>query len=191
MRAWPASFRAALEMGAALSLDHPCSVPTCPCFGRCRDSVSISAGFFSVEGEEQGGEDSPQGHGAGEAPHALALSIPSWAVCVAWALLSHSQTLFLPRCQAGGANAGVELFCLVCSSPQVGFLRFLSLLVTFDWNNNPLIVNLNAGLAGEQAARVPGLWASCGVRVLSPPLVSPWLWGFWIRGDSQASAWNT
>ncbi|XP_033827906.1 nucleolar protein 6 isoform X2 [Periophthalmus magnuspinnatus] len=28
-------------------------------------------------------------------------------------------------------------------SPQVGFLRFLHLLVSFDWRNNPLIVNLN------------------------------------------------
>ncbi|XP_061875058.1 nucleolar protein 6 isoform X3 [Colius striatus] len=32
------------------------------------------------------------------------------------------------------------------SSPQVGFLRFLDLLATFDWKNNPLIINLNAGL---------------------------------------------
>uniref|UniRef100_A0A672TEN5 Nucleolar protein 6 n=1 Tax=Strigops habroptila TaxID=2489341 RepID=A0A672TEN5_STRHB len=36
------------------------------------------------------------------------------------------------------------------SSPQVGFLRFLDLLATFDWKNNPLIVNLNAGLTGEE-----------------------------------------
>ncbi|XP_062369968.1 nucleolar protein 6 [Cinclus cinclus] len=34
------------------------------------------------------------------------------------------------------------------SSPQVGFLRFLNLLATFDWKNNPLIVNLNTGLTG-------------------------------------------
>uniref|UniRef100_A0A8C4UBK7 Nucleolar protein 6 n=1 Tax=Falco tinnunculus TaxID=100819 RepID=A0A8C4UBK7_FALTI len=39
------------------------------------------------------------------------------------------------------------------SSPQVGFLRFLDLLATFDWKNNPLIVNLNAGLTGEQAIK--------------------------------------
>ncbi|XP_061469328.1 nucleolar protein 6 isoform X2 [Rhineura floridana] len=32
------------------------------------------------------------------------------------------------------------------SSPQVGFLRFLLLLSTFDWKNSPLIVNLNAEL---------------------------------------------
>ncbi|XP_058027935.1 nucleolar protein 6 [Ahaetulla prasina] len=32
------------------------------------------------------------------------------------------------------------------SSPQVGFLRFLHLLATFDWKNNPLLVNLNGDL---------------------------------------------
>ncbi|XP_067320780.1 nucleolar protein 6 isoform X2 [Anolis sagrei] len=31
-------------------------------------------------------------------------------------------------------------------SPQVGFLRFLHLLTTFDWKNSPLIVNLNGDL---------------------------------------------
>uniref|UniRef100_A0A8C2FG60 Nucleolar protein 6 n=1 Tax=Cyprinus carpio TaxID=7962 RepID=A0A8C2FG60_CYPCA len=35
------------------------------------------------------------------------------------------------------------------SSPQVGFLRFLHLLSTFDWKNNPLIVNLNGKLTGK------------------------------------------
>ncbi|KAI5088223.1 nucleolar protein 6 [Silurus meridionalis] len=33
------------------------------------------------------------------------------------------------------------------SSPQVAFLRFLHLLSTFDWKNNPLVVNLNSKLA--------------------------------------------
>uniref|UniRef100_A0A8C3CHV7 Nucleolar protein 6 n=1 Tax=Cairina moschata TaxID=8855 RepID=A0A8C3CHV7_CAIMO len=40
------------------------------------------------------------------------------------------------------------------SSPQVGFLRFLNLLVTFDWNNNPLIVNLNAGLTDADCTEI-------------------------------------
>ncbi|XP_061528233.1 nucleolar protein 6 [Phycodurus eques] len=31
-------------------------------------------------------------------------------------------------------------------SPQVGFLRFLHLLSSFDWRNNPLVVNLNKQL---------------------------------------------
>lgn len=35
------------------------------------------------------------------------------------------------------------------SSPQVGFLRFLHLLSSFDWKNNPLIVNLNGKLTGK------------------------------------------
>uniref|UniRef100_A0A452SLY1 Nucleolar protein 6 n=1 Tax=Ursus americanus TaxID=9643 RepID=A0A452SLY1_URSAM len=35
------------------------------------------------------------------------------------------------------------------SSPQVGFLRFLFLVSTFDWKNNPLIVNLNNELTGN------------------------------------------
>uniref|UniRef100_A0A8B9FKR7 Nucleolar protein 6 n=1 Tax=Amazona collaria TaxID=241587 RepID=A0A8B9FKR7_9PSIT len=39
------------------------------------------------------------------------------------------------------------------SSPQVGFLRFLDLLATFDWKNNPLIVNLNRAVAKFAAAR--------------------------------------
>ena len=34
------------------------------------------------------------------------------------------------------------------SSPQVGFLRFLRLLSSFDWRNNPLVVNLNSKLTG-------------------------------------------
>ncbi|XP_077202809.1 nucleolar protein 6-like [Paroedura picta] len=40
------------------------------------------------------------------------------------------------------------------SSPQVGFLRFLQLLTTFDWKNSPLIVNLNAELKGEEYVEI-------------------------------------
>ncbi|NWZ30687.1 NOL6 protein, partial [Asarcornis scutulata] len=40
------------------------------------------------------------------------------------------------------------------SSPQIGFLRFLNLLVTFDWNNNPFIVNLNAGLTDADCTEI-------------------------------------
>uniref|UniRef100_A0A672MNJ8 Nucleolar protein 6 n=1 Tax=Sinocyclocheilus grahami TaxID=75366 RepID=A0A672MNJ8_SINGR len=36
------------------------------------------------------------------------------------------------------------------SSPQVGFLRFLHVLSTFDWKNNPLIVNLNGKLTAVE-----------------------------------------
>uniref|UniRef100_A0A8B9CI43 Nucleolar protein 6 n=1 Tax=Anser brachyrhynchus TaxID=132585 RepID=A0A8B9CI43_9AVES len=51
------------------------------------------------------------------------------------------------------------------SSPQVGFLRFLSLLVTFDWNNNPLIVNLNAGLTGEQCTEIKNKFMAARSRL--------------------------
>ncbi|XP_058720347.1 nucleolar protein 6 isoform X2 [Poecile atricapillus] len=39
-------------------------------------------------------------------------------------------------------------------SPQVGFLRFLNLLATFDWKNNPLIVNLNTGLTDAECTEI-------------------------------------
>lgn len=47
----------------------------------------------------------------------------------------------------GWAQTLCSLFLL--SSPQVGFLRFLFLVSTFDWKNNPLIVNLNNELTGK------------------------------------------
>uniref|UniRef100_A0A673VC95 Nucleolar protein 6 n=1 Tax=Suricata suricatta TaxID=37032 RepID=A0A673VC95_SURSU len=40
------------------------------------------------------------------------------------------------------------------SSPQVGFLRFLLLISTFDWKNNPLIVNLNSELTVEEQVEI-------------------------------------
>uniref|UniRef100_A0A7N5JW19 Nucleolar protein 6 n=1 Tax=Ailuropoda melanoleuca TaxID=9646 RepID=A0A7N5JW19_AILME len=40
------------------------------------------------------------------------------------------------------------------SSPQVGFLRFLFLVSTFDWKNNPLIVNLNNELTVEEQEEI-------------------------------------
>lgn len=48
-------------------------------------------------------------------------------------------------------NVGLDPLCslLPLSSPQVGFLRFLFLVSTFDWKNNPLIVNLNSELTGK------------------------------------------
>ena len=46
---------------------------------------------------------------------------------------------------------GPQMLCLLLplSSPQVGFLRFLFLIATFDWKNNPLIVNLNNEFTGK------------------------------------------
>ncbi|XP_061584958.1 nucleolar protein 6 [Cololabis saira] len=40
------------------------------------------------------------------------------------------------------------------SSPQVGFLRFLHLLSSFDWRNNPLIVNLNNQLTASDYTEI-------------------------------------
>ncbi|XP_057214658.1 nucleolar protein 6 isoform X2 [Triplophysa rosa] len=40
------------------------------------------------------------------------------------------------------------------SSPQVGFLRFLYVLSTFDWRNNPLVVNLNQKLTAADYAEL-------------------------------------
>uniref|UniRef100_UPI00398EAFAB nucleolar protein 6 n=1 Tax=Pristiophorus japonicus TaxID=55135 RepID=UPI00398EAFAB len=39
-------------------------------------------------------------------------------------------------------------------SPQTGFLRFLNLLSTFDWKNNPLIVNLNGDIKETEYAEI-------------------------------------
>ncbi|XP_051960770.1 nucleolar protein 6 isoform X2 [Xyrauchen texanus] len=39
-------------------------------------------------------------------------------------------------------------------SPQVGFLRFLHLLSTFDWKNSPLIVNLNGKLTASEYTEI-------------------------------------
>nr|XP_047904507.1 nucleolar protein 6 isoform X2 [Anser cygnoides] len=51
------------------------------------------------------------------------------------------------------------------SSPQVGFLRFLSLLVTFDWNNNPLIVNLNASLTDAECTEIKNKFMAARSRL--------------------------
>ncbi|XP_053336445.1 nucleolar protein 6 [Clarias gariepinus] len=40
------------------------------------------------------------------------------------------------------------------SSPQVGLLRFLHLLSTFDWKNNPLLVNLNGKLTAADYTEI-------------------------------------
>ncbi|KAM4616374.1 nucleolar protein 6 [Polymixia lowei] len=39
-------------------------------------------------------------------------------------------------------------------SPQVGFLRFLRLLSSFDWRNNPLVVNLNNQLTASDYTEI-------------------------------------
>ncbi|KAM6036588.1 nucleolar protein 6 isoform 3-T3 [Theristicus caerulescens] len=51
------------------------------------------------------------------------------------------------------------------SSPQVGFLRFLDLLATFDWKNNPLIVNLNAGLTDADCTEIKNKFVAARSRL--------------------------
>ncbi|KAM9509042.1 nucleolar protein 6 [Guaruba guarouba] len=51
------------------------------------------------------------------------------------------------------------------SSPQVGFLRFLDLLATFDWKNSPLIVNLNAGLTDADCTEIKSKFAAARSRL--------------------------
>lgn len=66
--------------------------------------------------------------------------------------LIHIKGSRLPNLgKAWGCVAGPQTLCslLPLSSPQVGFLRFLFLVSTFDWKNNPLIVNLNNEFTGK------------------------------------------
>ncbi|NXG08518.1 NOL6 protein, partial [Sakesphorus luctuosus] len=51
------------------------------------------------------------------------------------------------------------------SSPQVGFLRFLNLLATFDWKNNPLIVNLNTGLTDTDCTEIKNKFVAARSRL--------------------------
>lgn len=59
-------------------------------------------------------------------------------------VLSCGERVFLCLLWVMWANFSISL-----SSPQVAFLRFLHLLSSFDWRNNPLIVNLNSQLTGK------------------------------------------
>ncbi|XP_065716662.1 nucleolar protein 6 [Patagioenas fasciata] len=51
------------------------------------------------------------------------------------------------------------------SSPQVGFLRFLNLLATFDWKNSPLIINLNAGLTDADCTEIKNKFMAARSRL--------------------------
>lgn len=75
-------------------------------------------------------------------------------------LLGNYQFYFLINCQTHqwthcfvtslcSFSRSCQYISVSLSSPQVGFLRFLHLLASFDWRNNPLIVNLNNQLAGK------------------------------------------
>ncbi|XP_072453080.1 nucleolar protein 6 isoform X2 [Notamacropus eugenii] len=59
------------------------------------------------------------------------------------------------------------------SSPQVGFLRFLALLSTFDWKNNPLIVNLNGELTAEDQAEIHSHFLESRIRLPVMVIATP------------------
>ncbi|XP_054139377.1 nucleolar protein 6 [Melozone crissalis] len=59
------------------------------------------------------------------------------------------------------------------SSPQVGFLRFLNLLATFDWKNNPLIVNLNTGLTDSDCTEIKNKFVASRSRLPVMFLATP------------------
>ncbi|RMC16490.1 hypothetical protein DUI87_06425 [Hirundo rustica rustica] len=58
-------------------------------------------------------------------------------------------------------------------SPQVGFLRFLNLLATFDWKNNPLIVNLNTGLTDSDCTEIKNKFVAARSRLPVMFLATP------------------
>ncbi|KAI6057767.1 Nucleolar protein 6 [Aix galericulata] len=47
----------------------------------------------------------------------------------------------------------------------VGFLCFLNLLVTFDWNNKPFIINLNAGLTDVKCTKIKNKFVAIHSRL--------------------------
>ncbi|NXU75922.1 NOL6 protein, partial [Oreotrochilus melanogaster] len=74
------------------------------------------------------------------------------------------------------------------SSPQVGFLRFLDLLATFDWKNNPLIVNLNAGLTDTDCTEIKNKFMAARSRLPVMFIATPkdqWS-SMWTQGRPSA-----
>ncbi|KFO35328.1 nucleolar protein 6 isoform X1 [Fukomys damarensis] len=68
------------------------------------------------------------------------------------------------------------------SSPQVGFLRFLSLISTFDWKNNPLIINLNNELTAEEQVEIHSGFLEARTRLPVMVLITP--------QDRKGSVWT-
>nr|XP_004658431.2 nucleolar protein 6 [Jaculus jaculus] len=68
------------------------------------------------------------------------------------------------------------------SSPQVGFLRFLSLVSTFDWKNNPLIVNLNGELTAEEQVEIRSGFLAARTRLPVMVILTP--------QDRKSSVWT-
>ncbi|XP_004372388.1 nucleolar protein 6 isoform X1 [Trichechus manatus latirostris] len=68
------------------------------------------------------------------------------------------------------------------SSPQVGFLRFLYLVSTFDWKNNPLIVNLNNELTVEEQVEIRSGFLAARTRLPVMVIITP--------QDRKSSVWT-
>lgn len=68
------------------------------------------------------------------------------------------------------------------SSPQVGFLRFLFLISTFDWKNNPLIVNLNSELSVEEQAEIRSGFLAARTQLPVMVIITP--------QDRKSSVWT-
>lgn len=68
------------------------------------------------------------------------------------------------------------------SSPQVGFLRFLFLVSTFDWKNNPLIVNLNNELSVEEQVEIRSGFLAARTQLPVMVIVTP--------QDRKSSIWT-
>ncbi|KAB0392685.1 hypothetical protein E2I00_019301, partial [Balaenoptera physalus] len=68
------------------------------------------------------------------------------------------------------------------SSPQVGFLRFLFLISTFDWKNNPLIVNLNNELTAEEQVEIRSVFLATRTKLPVMVIITP--------QDRKSSVWT-
>ncbi|XP_051895991.1 nucleolar protein 6 [Pristis pectinata] len=67
-------------------------------------------------------------------------------------------------------------------SPQTGFLRFLNLLSTFDWKNNPLIVNLNGEIKDAEYAEIKNDFAATRTQLPVMFIATP--------NDRKTSIWT-
>ncbi|XP_007948870.2 nucleolar protein 6 [Orycteropus afer afer] len=68
------------------------------------------------------------------------------------------------------------------SSPQVGFLRFLYLVSTFDWKNNPLVVNLNDDLTAEEQVEIRSGFLAARAQLPVMVIITP--------QDRKSSVWT-
>ncbi|XP_029423844.1 nucleolar protein 6 isoform X2 [Nannospalax galili] len=68
------------------------------------------------------------------------------------------------------------------SSPQAGFLRFLYLVSTFDWKNNPLIVNLNNELTAEELVEIRSGFLAARTQLPVMVIITP--------QDCKSSVWT-